>query len=237
MPITRDFIYQRDVERDFFGFKPTWFDNADPTSGRGVAHDMLEHFRHQAGPVEGELEAFGAFLAIRLEQGAIYAIGSRSPTDVLAEDVRGLLVDMADLGLPVPAPKTSRRLNELHVWADDTLVDAVRRGMDLARREWASRREQGQQAPDAGQLLTDTLQATLVAWIRQGYRRALRRYDRLDLYQLGNAFFSKIGNKLEQLLDSEFLTEGDRIRISLHPRTARIGVRVNGICAQAAGYL
>lgn len=40
----------------------------DPVAGRGLAHDMLEHFTPRAGN-EGEAEAFGAIAWIRIEGG------------------------------------------------------------------------------------------------------------------------------------------------------------------------
>jgi hypothetical protein len=233
MAIIRDFTYEPHRDSNFVGLKPAWFDNADPTTGRGVAHDMLEHFRTQVGPVEGEMEAFGAFLAIRLEQGALVTT-HRTDVVILADDVCSVLVDLFELDLPVPSPKASRRLPDIYADADTTITLAVARGMRQARSELAAR---GTEESTYGAILTAALEATLVAWIRQGYRRALKRYEQVDLYRLGNTFFKQIEKCLDALLRSEFLAIGDQVRVALDPRNWDIRVKVNGRCAQELGYL
>jgi hypothetical protein len=233
MAINRSFIYARADEDNFVGFKPAWFDNADPTTGRGVAHDMLEHFLAQKGPAEGELAAFGAFVAIRLEQGSLTG-NPRTPEDVLAADIASVLKDILDLDLPVPAPKTSRPLDDVYVSADELINEALTRAFTMSRNEWAAC---GTEPSSYEHLLTASMRSTYQAWMRDGYRRALKRYDGIDMYGLGGRFFRKIEKTLDTLLGSGYLLEGDQVRVSLHPRTFEIGLKVNGRCAYELDYV
>lgn len=233
MAIVRDFTYARADGDSFKGLKPTWFENADPTTGRGAAHDMLEHFLSQKGPVEGELAAFGAFLAIRLEQGGLNT-GERTEVQVLASDISSVLADILDLELPLPAIKGSRALDDVYEWADSTIDAALTLAFVEARSEWAS---QGTEPSSYEHLLTPVMRATYQAWMRNGYRRALRRYEGVDLYGLGNRFFKQVQKTLDELLRCDNLSEGDEIRVSLHPRTFSMGLKVNGNCAYDFGYV
>jgi hypothetical protein len=233
MAIIRNFTYARSDGDNFKGLQPAWFANADPTTGRGAAHDMLEHFLGQKGPVEGELAAFGAFVAIRLEQGSM-GNQERSEVQILASDIVSVLTDILELELPVPAPKISRPLDETYEWADSTIDAALTLAFADVRKEWAY---QGTEDSSFEHLLTPTMRATYQAWMRDGYRRALRRYEGVDLYGLGNKFFKKIQRTLDGLLNSGSLSEGDEIRVSLHPRTFDIGLKVNGNCAYDFGYV
>lgn len=232
MAIVRDFTYACAEDDNFKGFKPKWFDNADPTTGRGVAHDMIEHFFGQKGPVEGELSAFGAFVAIRLEQGCL-EFGTRTEVQVLASDIMSVLQDMLEDDLPVPAHRVSRPLDNVYEWADSTIDAALTLAFANVRAEWEAR---GVAESTYSHLLTPALRGTYQAWMRDGYRRALKRYDGVDLYGLGNRFFKKIESTLNKLLNSGHLSEGDEIRVSLHPRSFEIGLKVNGICAHHYEY-
>lgn len=233
MAIVREFTYEQAEDDNFIGLKPNWFDNADPTTGRGAAHDMLEHFRTQVGPVEGEMEALGAFVAIRMEQGAVPVI-VRTDVEILADDIRSVLVDMVEERLQIPSRKTSRRLHDTYEWADSTIQSAVSLGMRRAKDELES---MGVEQCTYSPVLTEELQETLLAWVRQGYRRALKRYAGVDLYRLGNSFFKQIEKCLDALTRSETLDVGDTVRIALHPHDFKIGVRVNGNCAYERGYI
>lgn len=233
MAIVRDFTYARADGDSFKGLKPVWFENADPTTGQGVAHDMLEHFLSQKGPVEGELAAFGAFLAIRLEQGSLDLV-FRSEAQVLASDIVSVLADILDLELALPALKRSRALDDSYEAADNTIDAALTLAFAEARSDWAT---QGTEPSSYEHLLTPAMRATYQAWIRDGYRRALKRYDGVDLYRLGNRFFKEVQKTLDALLHCGSLSEGDKIRVSLHPRTFDIGLKVNGNCAYDFGYV
>ena len=233
MAIVRDFTYARADGDNFKGLKPGWFENADPTTGRGAAHDMLEHFFSQKGPAEGELAAFGAFLAIRLEQGSL-DLSIRTDAQVLASDIVSVLADILDLELALPTVKRSRALDDVYMAADDTIDAALTLAFAEARNEWDG---QGVEPSSYEHLLTPAMRATYQAWIRDGYRRALRRYDGVDLYGLGNKFFKKVEKTLDALLRCGDLSEGDKIRVSLHPRTFDMGLKVNGTCAYDLGYV
>jgi hypothetical protein len=228
MPIVREFIYNVDEDTGEEGLQPVWFANATPTRGSGAAHDILEHFTKQAGPVEGELEAIGASLAIRWEHGWGRSHGVLiREEDVMANSVSGVLTDILRDDLELPCFKRSRALPEEHDWADAVIQLGVRKGLERARRE----------EPTADMLQGADLEEALVAWTRQGYRKAQRRYRGIDLYTLGNILFDRVAKQVDKLLASEYLNLGDRVRVSLSPRAASVGLRVNGDCAYEHGYL
>ena len=85
--------------------------------------------------------------------------------------------------------------------------------------------------------LTPETNATIVAWIRQGYRRALRRYEGIDLYTLGTSFFELVGKRVDALLGCDQLAYGDKVRVSLNPQQHGVSLKVNGRCAYDCGYL
>ena len=229
MAIVRNFVYEMD-DNGFEGLRPDWFGNATPTSGRGVAHDMMEHFSSQAGPVEGELEALGAALALRWEQGANRSL--LSTEDIMAGDILSVILDMVREELQVPAPKRSQKIDDK--LTDDTLVESVRRGFQMAKEEFRYDKED---AARSEALLTKELFYTTVSWLRRGYRRALKRYEAYDLYFVGNEFFSTVTKEIDRLISSSVMGYGDEVRISLQPGRNIIGLRVNGNCAYSWGYL
>lgn len=234
MPIVRDFIYDLDDDSGYEGLRPTWFANANPTSGVGLAHDVLEHFLSQEGPISGELEATGAALALRWEQGWASRHTALTEDDAMANAVFQIICDIVRDGYALPALKRSRRMPEGCRWADDVILTAVDRAVELVKREFADD-EANTQA--AAQCVTPAMQETLVSWLRSGYRKTLKRYEGSDLHTVGMYFYEHVASRAEELLRSEFLRIGDRIRVSLHPRKCELGIRVNGRCAYAAGYL
>ena len=229
MAIVRNFVYEMD-DNGLEGLRPDWFANASPTSGRGVAHDMMEHFSSQAGPVEGELDALGAALALRWEQGANRSLSSTE--DIMARDVCSVILDMVREDLQVPAPKRSQKIDD--ELTDDTLVEGVKRGFQMAKEEF---RFDEEDAARGEALLTTELFSTLVSWLRRGYRRALKRYEAYDLHFVGNEFFSAVTKEIDRLISGSLLDYGDEVRISLEPGLNTIGLRVNGNCAYSWGYL
>lgn len=230
MAIVRDFIYSTDDNLGLDGLRPAWFENADPTNGRGVAHDMLEHFKHQVGPIEGELEALGSAMALRWEHEPS---STSSAEEIMARDICTVICDMAQSGHRVPAPKNSKKLSDCFSYADDAIVSGVKQGMEDARKELLH----DEPDDDFLKLLTVELQTTMIAWIRQGYRKAVKRYDGVDLYTLGTHFFKKVTTKIDSLLSSENLHLGDRVRVSLYPQSDRVAISVNGYCAYDFGYI
>lgn len=226
MPIVRDFTYEEDHETGSDGLKPSWFDNANPTSGQGVAHDMLEHFANQSDPIAGELQAIGAVMALRWENGEV----SGSDVTAMAYSISQCLTDLCWQNLSEPAPARSRRLSDDYSYADDVIVAAVVKAWDLALAELADH-------GGVEDVLTPTVRVSVLAHVRRGYRKAQRRYAHADLYTVGICFFKQVQARVDKLLSNGMLALGDKVRVSLDARKLDINIRVNGRCAHDWGYL
>jgi hypothetical protein len=230
MAIVRDFVFAEDERTGEDGLAPVWFDNANAANGMTISHDLLEHFYGQTGPAEGECEALGAFLLLRLEQGR-----SRNPPEQqlgyeICEIARIALINQE---IALPRRLSTRKLSDQHAWAERTIQLAVTRGFEMVLAECDGPAEREELRAE----LNAATRLSFIGWLRRGYRRALKRYRACDLYIIGNHFFDKIGNEVSRLLQSERLQRGDRVRISLNTRLLSIGIRVNGHCAYDFGYL
>ncbi|MNR71263.1 hypothetical protein D3C71_18780 [compost metagenome] len=224
MPITREFSYETWQDTGTIGLKPLWFDNADPTDGRGVAHDLLEHFRTQTSVLEGESEAIGSLLYLRIASGAYWEQnphGTDATRIVCAEVqtmVRGAVHDRLRLPLPIP----SRRLE------DEDIEQAITEGVNRAFSDvHALMEECGLDDPeDMAPYTESATRLAFIAWLRRGYRRAKRRYAGCDAYTLGTYLFKRIDESVNRLLRSELLYEGARVRVSVCPRRADVSIKV-----------
>ena len=234
MAIVRDFTFDEDSDTGMIGLRPAWFANAEPATGMTIAHDMLEHFKTQSEALEGECEALGALLALRLMQGWGGAPGGayRSPAERLGFEVSTLIVDSVQRDdRPLPRYRTSRPLRD--ECADEVILEAVSRGLESARGElgeWGGREEL---EPEGA----ERMKGAFVAWIRRGYRRTVKRFRHYDLYTIGIDLFDRVTKDVTRLCRSEMLAYGDRVRIGLDLQRALVSIKVNGHCAYDFGYL
>lgn len=220
MPITRDFILQRDDDTGVIGLIPTWIGDASPT--QSIAHDMLEHRKKEVGlPVTAELQAIGALLALRIENGAFYA-SAHSDSEMLALLVFEMLQDLLHGKELDRAPRT-RPLNRLCDWAERLIQAAVPRAFELLRQE----QDDPVAVAELGAIYR-RFQADIVSWLRIGYRHAVRRYGNLDRYYVANKLFTRLDSASERLVNSEALEEGTPVRVSVCPRKGLINFSAYG---------
>lgn len=217
MPITREFVY---ATTDITGLCPAGMQNGDPGTGRTVAHDILEHFSFEGDPVENELLALGALYLLRFESGAQRADYSLSLETLLARNVLDVLREILD-NEELQPPRRRR------VYARDCLPEGVVHlavGQALAAMDQAA-----QHQPDWCEDRRRTLHAhrdAFADWLLAGYQRATQRFANSDVYTLGTTLFQEIAQKANRLLESELLSEGDRVRISVDFQQLSVNIRV-----------
>lgn len=223
MRITRRFRYAEDPESGLKGLLPVWLPQANPTLE--VAHDMLEHgVDRDKSAVEGELMALGAVLALRIENDALGSGSALSHERQLGGLVLQVLEDIDRYDLAVPRACRSRPLDSCYDWANE-LIDAAVPAAFKDRQEELTKYEK--QEPTAW-LKDPQSRDTVKAWLRKGYRRALRRYDGLDLYTLGACTFKRLDEFSRRMASSEMLAQGDVVSLSVNVRTLALSARVNG---------
>lgn len=218
MPIVRDFVFETDADSGLKGLRPLWLVEANPTPG--IAHDLLEHrMKEKGSAVTAELQAIGAILALRIENGAFF--GGQSHAQILANIIFEMLLDLAK-GKELDVAGHTRPLREEDEWAEALIQQAVPMAVDMAESELRSSYEDFMPF-DRG------CQADIIAWVRRGYRYTQRRYRHRDRYSLGNRMFNDIDKASAAFIrDEEYLAEGDRVRVSFCPRFGTINFKVNG---------
>ncbi len=224
MPIIRDFVYQEDDDTGLLGLLPTWMPNANTTTA--IAHDVLEHFGStQLSPVEDELVALGALLALRIENGVF---NSRlSDVDQLAAVVASTLTDIDRDDLDPPRPCATRPLSDLFDCAEEVIQAASTKALEMARREL----EDYSNTPFTHDAVE--LRETVVGYLRRGYRKAMKRFEDCDLYTVGHSLFQRLNKASEELVRSEMLQVGDRVRVLVDARRSAVSFKVNGQPAEA----
>lgn len=217
MPIVKKFSYTSHPDFDYYGLKPTWIKGGEAATE--VAHDMLEHFSSEDIPgVEGELMALGAFVLLRLEQGAESQY-SGSNAEYLGHSLVSI-VEWAIQNHKLPIACKSKSLSDDYRWADDTMKEAVQLLPGLLESNGMD---------DSVIPSVSELNASVLPWIRCGYRRALLRYSRMDHYFIGTSLFKKLNKFSSELVSSGYLKEGDTVSISVNPRNGMISARINGL--------
>jgi hypothetical protein len=223
MSITREFIYKEWDANGKMGLTPAWFEGADPTTGQGVAHDMLEHFKSSAGIVEGECEALGAFILLRLENGwAETSRGGQDREEILYQNFNSVLNRIIEDDLPLPRHKRSSALN---CGAEGLIIVALKKAFADVSQMVEFHTEDTQERTR----LKEQLQTCKVAfrnWVRAGYRKAKTRYRSTCSYEVGIVLFTKIEARVNLLLSNENLIEGERVRISANPQNLAVNVKV-----------
>lgn len=216
MPIVRDFLYETSDENGLTGLKPLWFPNADPTFGDGVAHDTLEHFKSETSILEGESEAIGSFVLLRLLNPAradTRSVGNKE--QALCNDVREMLRGAGAESFALPRAIATRPLADRK--ADSIIVEGVRLAFRGESAQESLMEEADISAERAQELLTEQAEAGFIAWIRRGYRRALKRYGDTDYYTVGSDLFDAIAKRVDKVLASGHLWSGARVRLSVDP--------------------
>lgn len=189
----RKFAYEEHQEYGGNGWRPLWMKGADPITGQGVAHDILEHDPKLELGVEAEFHALGASLWIRGENG-YFAGRFYSVVDNYASDFISILERVHDGDETLRDPgKTNRLSKEMHGDADETLQAIVRKGMQFAKDEHGSVND----GCDLSLELPLDAHDRILGWTRKGYRAAIKRYRGADGYSI-NYLFGKINDAVER---------------------------------------
>lgn len=148
----------------FMGWRPNWIPHFDPSSGLGVAHDVLEHARRDPGTIESEFQAFGAIVWLRGESGWFYE--HRPHASDIAWQMASDFMQQAEYldgeGRKLhPAPKTRPLAYD---GAEDMVQRCVTKGLALIRSEH-----------EDGYLHGLIDRESAVSYMRMGYRAAERR--------------------------------------------------------------
>lgn len=203
MPITREFVFADG------GLMPVDMLNADPGTGRLVAHDILEHFSHKGDPVENELMAIGALYLLRLESGAQRADYSIPLQTLLARNIIDVLQDlMEDEALAAPRRRRVHDRDELPLAVVQAAVEEAFVMLDSESRrspDWSQERK--------AELLAH--KKSFSDWVLAGYQKATARYANSDAYTVASTLFDDIARTADAVIDSSALSEGDRVRISV----------------------
>ena len=123
-------------------------------------------------------------------------------------------------------------MEDYYRWADNLILDAVPRAFDKHADELE--RLEGPQGHRLAENLPPTLatrkqlEPTVVALLRRGYRKALRRYESADLYTVGNSVFKRLDEFSRRLVQSEMLPFGARVRINVDVRSGHISASTEG---------
>jgi hypothetical protein len=179
--------------------------NAFPLGGMAVAHDLLEHGLTDAGDVTGEIQAFGAMMAVRGDAyWHMYHATSARPE--LAYHIGSDFYDQYQYwavdGGYNPNPPATRALEE-------HLEDQIRAVWDNGVRTIKEEADEG--STPEHPFTFDSVRG----WMRIGYRRAVKRLGSSDTYH-NSAFFRAI----EQAADAAAKSCGEglpaRLRVVLN---------------------
>lgn len=211
MTILRTFIHEEWDVTGTLGLRPPWLAGTNATNGMGVAHDMLEHFhRHQGNQIETECEALGSMILLRRTGQGFNPISFGATILSIVEEI------LRD-GLAEPSFLPTRRLDkDTEYFLEDCLraafgevtvdnsefLEICLHGLALDEDETALRIKQ-----------LALCRTGFEAWIRKGYRRAVRRYENRDLSAIRTVTFSNITKVVDDFLKTEYAWEGAKVRV------------------------
>lgn len=185
------------------------------TSGRLLAHDVIEHVNgpERIGDIDDELEALGAIWYTRGRHSDLSRDGAGSfysPEQNVASDVCDMLLKVLD-GEPMPECGRTAALD-----CDDSLREICDHGLKSARDEWPHRANPGQAFPiaEARQYLRAAL-----GLMRTGYRKAVRKYERTG--RDANSAFWDISAVVDRVCKGGDLFEGARYMLAYDWDTGR----------------
>lgn len=221
MPIIRDFTYCIGQFSDGYGLLPFGMDNADPGTGRTVAHDVLEHLDFSGDPLENELQALGALFLLRYESGAQRPAYSIPLSTMLARNIVGALQEY--LRCPAMQPPRRRRVLGRSDLPQSVMDEAVTEAFDLLQE--TSRFYEFWDSAEYKAVLNFDRQA-IADWLLVGYQRATRRYAQSDTCSVGSLLFDRLARAADDLLATGLLQPGDTVRVRVDPRYFQVQLKV-----------
>lgn len=216
--IHRIFEWREDQELGEYG----WIQKGQPTfnssTGRMIAHDVMEHTTPKYDHIAEEAMALGALIRVRHEAGAIgrSAYGFyTAPEESIGLKIERLLesVCYGDVRITNPKPLTALRGNNRD--AEEFIGDSIAAGIKQFAEERAD-----EQAECQFTLRSPDIQRIWV-WMRHGYRNALRRYAGNEAWRL-NAVFNSIAHEVDE--DHKHGELYEELHVWLNPRTLKFRI-------------
>lgn len=178
------------------GFAPLWIkgEQADPLSGMGAAHDVLEHGSHD----ECEWQGLGGSVYVRGLTG--YFGRTRGNPDPV-ENISSEFDNLFNLwqGQPIPDPGQTQPLRDER--AEEMVQAVVRRGCLVVRAACA-----GLEARSARRWTNAEQQRRMIGWMRRGYRACAQRWRGRSGDELRQTF-----QAIEEVVDRFLRREQDLI--------------------------
>ena len=171
-----DFVCEEHQEFGVNGWRLKSHPDFDPLQGMAVAHDCLEHFRDGDESPADEFQALGAATLIRREQFESTRYGKDGLSANLSADMPDIWGHIVREGLGLASAPASayRPIRDRHI--ETQLKRAVTEGLKEAH---DMELFDSMRASEIAEICRDS-----IAWLRNGYRRAKRRFRDLCLYSL-----------------------------------------------------
>ncbi len=169
--VVHEFVAAEHPEYGSMGWRSKHVYDFDPLPGMAVAHDILEHFADTTANADDEFQAFGSILYVRGLGGYFSRKSRYSPGSNLASDVPEIARHVVHGEATMKAaPKKTKPLSvEVEGW----IAEALREG----------RRECVEQFDDPDDMaVIDEMLKQAVDWIRIGFRRAEKRFQKAGLH-------------------------------------------------------
>lgn len=190
----------------------------DSGSALVVAHDMIDHGINDSGSVADEFKALGSFSYIRLDS---MATPDNPAERILSRDfIEVIGTHVFSTGEFPLIPKTKSPVLDDNEYLERVFVKALKLTVSNISQSWGFHGD-----PCEEQLLLDnhfedwmkSNSCSLIALLRQGYRRANRRYQNSDI---ALHLFETIKDKVEDL----YPEEGMSARITVYPKAEKVYV-------------
>lgn len=227
MCIIRDFTYGTNYDTGITGFIPTWMRNGDPTFS--VAHDILEH---QINPsitgFEDEMNAIGAFLALRVENGFFLNRPGVTPEGAISFSVSEVLEWALERPwFELPVVKKTRSLGGYFETTEETIEQEVEKALVMMENRTFSR--SGDDVVDQKRMAElRTYAPSLASMLRTGYRKTYKRFRDKCMHTIANDIFNKLDKLSNDLIRNDRVWEGCRVRFIADINRCSVNAYVNG---------
>lgn len=212
-PLVRRFTWSEghDNENRMYGWKMRGFEDLDPATGYGVAHDALEHYDSTLG-MDAEMQALGAILWGRWNCG--WGQNGRRPSWqlTLASDLKYFIEGSSTGNWCSSIPRRVLRDSETEdaEWAESSLRAFKREAVKVLQEE-----REGQH-PASCFRLTDAEFSSkvedMMQWMRRGYKRVQRRWN----FAGGqSAFMESFDYIAEHKYCTKVFEPGDKLKITI----------------------
>ncbi|GAC1605836.1 MAG: hypothetical protein NVS3B3_04490 [Aquirhabdus sp.] len=207
------FEWREDQEFGGEGWILKGFPNFNASTGRGIAHDTLEHFKGGDGSLADEMLAFGAMLHIRGESGwfeSLPTIDNRLEAQ-MGFDIARFLQELRWGNVYLRKPPRTYRLKDADL--EYALYDIVNEGVKVANCE---------RDEDAEMFQPGFATANMIHWMRVGYRKAIRRFKGNRPHDIAYCF-DTIARKVDLGFNRGDL--GDELHVRVNTESLVVSIR------------